>query len=154
VISSGSQILTELRSVEGTSADQWPPSPALQSCTIQEIAPEQSAAFLVGMSGTSHWSASIEPVAGAGAFVFDVACRIQSVPQWMGNSYEMHALPPDKSVWIQSTAKGIAVRITGETDRSHSSAPLPSEFRVAAPDITATKWPTTVRWRYEIYIEG
>jgi hypothetical protein len=89
VLNSFAQVLAELHSLEGTSADEWPPSPALQSCSVQEIRPGQSAAFLVGMSGKSHWSASVEATPESGDLVFDCACRVQSNPLRLGSSYSL-----------------------------------------------------------------
>ena len=64
-----------LESVEGSASDDWPASPPLQNLSIEELAPGRRAALLVGMAGRSHWSASIEPVPGQAALLFDVACR-------------------------------------------------------------------------------
>jgi hypothetical protein len=79
--------LASIHSKEGTSAEEWPASPALQSVNLQEIRSGQPAAFLVGMSGKSHWSASVETIPNEGALVFDVACRVHEQSQWLGTKY-------------------------------------------------------------------
>ncbi|MCE9528571.1 MAG: hypothetical protein K8R36_21205 [Planctomycetales bacterium] len=84
VLDHSSRVLAELKSVEGTTADEWPASPALQSCSVQEIRPGETTAFLVGMSGKSHWSASIEAISGQGVLHFDFACRVSQAPKRYG----------------------------------------------------------------------
>ena len=54
-----------LESIEGTATDDWPPSPPLQSLSIETLPDGRRVALLVGMAGRSHWSASIEAVASA-----------------------------------------------------------------------------------------
>src|SRR5437016_1791687 len=53
-----------LESIEGTASDDWPPSPPLQSLSIEKLSDGRSAALFVGMAGGSHWSASVEPIQG------------------------------------------------------------------------------------------
>src|SRR5436853_5119442 len=50
-------------SVEGSDADDWPASPALQQLSIETLPDGRRVALLVGMAGTSHWSLSVEPAA-------------------------------------------------------------------------------------------
>lgn len=77
-----------LESIEGTPADNWPPSPPLQSLSIETLPDGRRAALLVGMAGGSHWSASVEAVTGRAELIFDVACRHTKEPKWLGNSYQ------------------------------------------------------------------
>ena len=150
---SHSYILAQLHSVEGTGHDEWPPSPALQSCSLQEIRPGQTAAFLVGMAGQSHWSASIEAVPHEGAFVFDFACRVHQAPQWLGTTYELSFSPPYELVRFKVTSDGIDIQIYGLfqgiledfTNFSGKLLQLPCAQRPA-------KLPATLRWRYRIYL--
>ena len=48
-----------LVSEEGAPEDSWPPSPPLQSLHL-ETREHVQIAYLVGMAGSGHWSASIE----------------------------------------------------------------------------------------------
>src|SRR5436190_1447498 len=95
ILAADGSLLAELQSVEGTSAEPFPPSPPLQSCSVEEIRPGQQAAFLVGMAGKGHWSASIEAIPGKGTAVFDFACRIPSAPAWLGSTYRLEGISPD-----------------------------------------------------------
>src|SRR5436190_4759521 len=47
-----------LESIEGTTADDWPSSPPLQSLSVEKLPDGRPVALLVGMAGGSHWSAS------------------------------------------------------------------------------------------------
>jgi hypothetical protein len=109
VLDSASRVLAELRSIEGTSSDEWPPSPALQSCSVQKIRPGVTAAFLVGMAGKSHWSASVEAITGEGKLVFDLACRLSSIPQWIGSTYELLKEEAGESRELEGPARGIVL---------------------------------------------
>src|SRR5947208_27348 len=76
-----------LESVEGSADDAWPVSPALQSCNIEKLPGDRGVALLVGMAGRSHWSLAAEVVTSAeGArLTFDVACRVSTLPDYLGN---------------------------------------------------------------------
>jgi hypothetical protein len=76
-----------LESIEGTPHDAWPPSPPLQSLTIETRPNGQHAALLLGMAGRCHWSASIETAEGKAALIFDIACRHGENPGHLGSLY-------------------------------------------------------------------
>lgn len=155
VLDSDSHVLAELRSIEGTSAEDWPPSPPLQSCSLQEIRPGQTAAFLVGMAGKTHWSASIEAAPREGALVFDFACRVQSKPQGLGTSYAMHSASSEAVAHFQLSPAGIAVHvIRTDVGNHHADSFQASEqpLCLVCPDAPPAKFPATMRWRYRIYL--
>jgi hypothetical protein len=78
----GDQVAARLEAVPGEPGEPWPPSPPLQQLSLQEGGDGQAVLLLVGMAGRSHWSMSVEPLAGRG-WLFDVACRYQQVPAWL-----------------------------------------------------------------------
>src|SRR5262249_51362126 len=80
-----------LESVEGGPDGMWPPSPALQGHRIEHLPGDRSVALLVGMAGRSHWSLAAEVIAenGVERLVFDVACRVASLPERLGNRYRL-----------------------------------------------------------------
>lgn len=84
------EILLESR--EGLPADEWPPSPPLQTLSIEKLTDGRTVALLVGMAGRSHWSASIEPVANRAGLIFDIACRHSTRPNSLGSVYRQVAL--------------------------------------------------------------
>jgi hypothetical protein len=155
VLDADSRILAELRSIEGTSADEWPPSPALQSCSLQEIRPGERAAFLVGMAGKSHWSASMEALPNEGALVFDFACRVHQTPQWLGTSYAIPLLSLHVVTHFEQLKAGIAIHLASPADGArgadfaHRSE---QSLRFACSEATSEKFPATLRWRYRIYL--
>ena len=155
VLDSAARVLAELRSVEGASADDWPPSPALQSCSVQEIRPGQTAAFLVGMAGKSHWSASMEAVPHEGVIAFDFACRVQAMPLWLGNSYDNLLRSPNTGIQFQVLPAGIAIHASTPAlgpRPANSDQPGVQPLRFACPEATPVKFPTTLRWQYRIYL--
>ena len=155
VLDPAARVLAELRSIEGSSADDWPPSPALQSCSVQEIRPARTAAFLVGMAGKSHWSASMEAVPHEGALVFDFACRVQSMPQWLGTSYALHLRSPNTGIHFQLSPLGIAIHLSMPTSGlrgTNSGQASVRSLRFACPEASPAKFPATLRWQYRIYL--
>jgi hypothetical protein len=119
-----------MQSREGSASDVWPPSPPLQSIHLERRAEGKCVALLVGLSGKSHWSLSVEPVAGAAALKFDVACRLNAEPASLGSAYDQ--LQPDLIV-------------------ESSDLVVCDEQRVAIEPASlgpGTKLPRTVRWTY------
>ena len=74
-------------SIEGASDDHWPASPALQELHVEQRG-DETAAMLMGMAGTSHWSVSILGQPLMNRAVVDVACRCRETPAWLGSLYQ------------------------------------------------------------------
>ncbi len=142
-------------SVEGTDEEVWPASPALQQLSI-EHRERVDVALLVGMSGRSHWSLSIEAEQGTGTLRFDAACRVRELPlqcgsgyriDW-GTQYEQHA---DRlrwrsdAGWCELTVLEIAGSLPARLER------VADEIRIVAPK--PDRLPATVRWRYQLACE-
>jgi hypothetical protein len=154
VLHASSLLLAELQSVEGTSADEWPPSPPLQSCSVEEIHPGKTAAFLVGMSGKSHWSGSIEPRHGEGEIFFDFACRVNAPPAWLGTTYAA-CWPSDRAaVNFQLSPQGILVRPaeTAIGTALSGTFPITEPLRIGCLETVPSRFPATLRWQYRICI--
>jgi hypothetical protein len=129
-----------LESIEGSPADDWPVSPALQSLHV-EHRPEGPVALLVGKAGASHWSASVEPLEAPSGFRFDIACRTGQPPRNLGSTYR-----------FPSSAAAQLLMIAPEGDASASReapAPVCTAWRIAPIEIPP-ELPVTVRWRYTI----
>jgi hypothetical protein len=121
-----------LESIEGSAANNWPPSPPLQSLSIETLADGRRVALLVGMAGGSHWSASIEPTFGSAEFLFDLACRHTKQPTHLGSNYQRLSKSSDVPLIISeeelvTTPVSIAIK-------PHST-----------PDRGTTRWKFTVR---------
>ncbi len=127
-----------LQSLEGNPTDNWPPSPPLQSLSIETLAGGRRAALLVGMAGGSHWSASIETTPSRAELLFDLACRHQKEPTYLGSTYRSLSGSRDKlftdaddAQVLQSEDRiTIESRISGhtKTHRWKYTLRLPSEF--------------------------
>jgi hypothetical protein len=82
-----------LQSIEGSTEQDWPPSPPFQTLSVEWMSDSRTVALLVGMAGGSHWSASVEPAIGEAKIVFDIACRyipdrrFPRPPGRLGSSY-------------------------------------------------------------------
>jgi hypothetical protein len=143
--------LASIHSKEGTSAEEWPASPALQSVNLQEIRSGQPAAFLVGMSGKSHWSASVETIPNEGALVFDVACRVHEQSQWLGTKYIAEYFPHDGLTIFRHSKSGIEVAVYDPDDTCRGLALNGQQLELPCLD-KGKGYPITLRWKYHIYL--
>jgi hypothetical protein len=134
---------TVLESLEGSPDEDWPPSPVLQSLHI-ERRDTASVALLVGKSGTSHWSASVEPVASRTALQFDIACRVQSPPEQIGSVYRL----------VDRTGLQIApVTVLPQVGSCECVERQESDSWLIRPLIASGEYPCTIRWRYTISLD-
>ncbi len=123
--------LEGLDSLDGTAADDWPPSPPLQSLHRETLAGGRQALLLVGAAGRSHWSASVEAGNDPATLTFDIACRAGGAAAQLGSEYfllpkalELLRIQPHEAEFV---LEGNRLRI--------------------APRSIVTP---TVRWRYSI----
>ena len=130
-----------LASVEGTAEHEWPPSPPLQSLSIEELAPGRRAALLVGMAGRSHWSASIEPVPGRAAIVFDIACRRQAMRP---NALTL------RSTYAERPCHAFRVAIVGQEGDPVDTLVDRHAEQVTIEPASEMNTAPTIRWRYSL----
>jgi hypothetical protein len=121
-----------LESIEGSAHDDWPPSPPLQSLTIEKLADGHLVALLLGMAGKSHWSASIEAVPDKAALIFDIACRHDARPGPLSSRYQQLTKSPNH-LQIRADSAGISQQ---------------EKYVEIQPTDTATS--NTTRWRYTL----
>ncbi len=147
------QSLPFMQSAEGSDQDDWPASPALRDLHLESRPDGRQVILLVGMAGTSHWSASFEIDSAKATIVADIACRVHQPPSALGSNYSAAA-----GVW--SVTKQVAVAkntdctamavLSVETAGSelHSS---PSGLRIS-PTLTCDQsaYPRTIQWHYRL----
>ena len=137
-----------LESIEGTSTDDWPPSPPLQSLRIENLSDGRQAALLVGMAGQGHWSASVEPVASEAALVFDVACRCSDATPQLGTHYRSQANDG------HTLKRPVALSIMEEPIPGQEMTlrrPTKSEY-VLQPRVDTGRG-GTFRWKYRVHVD-
>jgi hypothetical protein len=99
---------------------RWPASPVLTEVSLLDIG-GRPAILGVGLAGRSHFSASITPHPRlADTLLFEIACRIQEEPGWLGTTYRSD---------------------TSEVETVRIAAPLPGP---------AGTLPRTVQWTYAV----
>ncbi|MEO8498315.1 MAG: hypothetical protein ABI614_24905 [Planctomycetota bacterium] len=142
---------TVFESFEGSSVDDWPPSPPLQQLSVEELRPQSQVALLVGMAGKSHWSISVEPAGDRAAFVFDVACRSNGPAERLGSAYllpaDQLAANGDHHAVIEIEGRSIQLRCDREGATAAAVKVDPSGLWIAPTVINAGG---TTRWRYTI----
>lgn len=144
-----------LASRAGAADDPWPASPPFTGAHVERRGASQ-VAFLVGLAGDSHWSASVEIDELTGTLNFDLACRARSRPQWLGSSYRLLAATADESsVALRWTAPAALVL---EIDPQAGPAAL---VRMGADSVAVVptvppelSFPATIRWRYVVRRNG
>ncbi len=147
--------LPVLMSVEGTHVDPWPSSPALQSLHLERRG-DREIALLVGMSGHSHWSASIQ-FESDDVLAFDVACRLRGAAGQLGSSYQaLLPIQPRGAGWrlVQTTSEagtapcGVDI---GPWDAvgAASLRGIPGGLLIG-PESGLEESPRTVRWGYQV----
>jgi hypothetical protein len=67
-------------SLEGTTEQSWPTSPAFQDLHTERIRPDCCEIQLLGQAGKNHYSGAIRCDAAQNVIDFDLAVRIQSAP--------------------------------------------------------------------------
>jgi hypothetical protein len=140
----GGEWHTVLESVEGSAADVWPPSPALQSLHV-EHRDTGPVALLVGRSGTSHWSASIEPLASRAVVQFDIACRIHGLPGSLGSSYQVASFAHQPIIRVSAPQQ--------QADCQFIEGPELNFWHIR-PTADCPAYPCTIRWRYTISVDN
>jgi hypothetical protein len=149
-----------LASREGHDQDRWPPSPPVQQTDVQRSADRSCVVLCVGMAGASHWSYTANSTTDHTALLFDVSCRVQQRPPWLGSQYQTRVEPipdPDRggSQWVLKTA-GARCRLQFQPVPSFPPPTITSAVRdgvyhlvIAAPGSTL-EFPQTIRWSYRI----
>jgi hypothetical protein len=146
-----------LTSLESTAEQVWPLSPPLQQCNLQPLADGQQAALLVGMAGRSHWSVSISLDPSRQGWLFDVACRVQQEPEWLGSSYRCESRPARyDSRSAAFVIDPLILTICVDQSPGVSSPYLnidDDHLAVVQPEHTGPL-PSTHRWKYRIAPAG
>lgn len=142
----------------------WPPSPPFQQLHVEDHGAGEIA-MLVGMAGTSHWSAAV--TCTPRGFEFDVACRIASskgntgraerTRLWLGSTYQLLGGMPQ----VANCGSALTIRHADlvfvprqETALELNSSPgvpphEPSHMLRLLPMTNAQPGSgVTVRWRY------
>jgi hypothetical protein len=130
-IDDAGSIVPLLDSIEAGNQNDWPHSPPLQTLTFEELPDGRRVALLLGMAGRSHWSVSIEPLAGEAKVVVDVACRHATTPASLGSRYR-RVSPAGRSCPVRES------EIAAVSDRGEMIEVVP---------LTLVDQGTT-RWRY------
>ncbi len=152
------QAVPLFESVEGTSADRFPPSP-----TLVELHQQDEAIFLTGATKAGHWSMSVEPVnlskqSPSQFLLFDVACRLRKQSETLRSKYQSVS----ESVQCRQSDQGVLVHCDPEytaflaaTQQVDCQAVCDSNSQKTTISPTCerqTVFPTTIRWRYGVFI--
>ncbi len=142
-----------LTSSEGTDRDDWPASPPLRDIHVESRNNGQQVALLVGMAGTSHWSASFEVDPRQARIVADVACRLHQLPGLLASTYTatdaQWTLTKQVAVAKHADRIKMAVLTVDSADTRLIVADGGLQI-LYAPAALGDSFPVTVRWKYQI----
>lgn len=165
-----------LNSVEGLADEHWPVSPALQELHI-ESRKDGVVAFLTGMAGGNHWSASILCQPELNQATFELACRYKAAPGWMGSVYQtpewlevrhgvqkIKASLPHSSATLVASSDGLVGMVPQfeDSEKPAPDAPWTASFRSQvkgfrrllffAPQIMPENAGRTRLWTYQMQV--
>lgn len=143
-----------MESIEDGLETAWPSSPALQELNVEGVA------MLIGMAGDGHWSLSVEPLPGGGApgLVFDVACRVKSLPANLTSTYRVAEL-------VKIAVSSSSLRLATHTGEYHVQSACVDNaavadscqlllgkniLKLACDSKLPDSPPATLRWRYVV----
>jgi hypothetical protein len=143
-----------LESIEGSPVDDWPPSPPLQNLHLDAQPGGRRVGLLVGMSGQSHWSASIGPTTNGTGLVFDVACRAGRSPGRLLTTYriarEVRPSAADAAVLrLECSNWSATVAVSTDSATLTELRTLDTELAIS-PCPSGLAIPPTRRWLYRI----
>jgi len=146
-----------LESIEGNSEEDWPASPPLQFVSIETRPKKPPVALLMGMAGSSHWSASIEQQPAEKSFTFDVACRVKGQPQQLGSRYRLPLRVESVSLvdnCLNFTVAGLNFQLTGGAGKDSPPPKLELEDRELRVHFgePASVQAQTYRWLYRLQV--
>lgn len=124
-----------LESLEGEPGDEWPPSPPFQQLHVERRA-SGPVVLLIGMAGKTHWSAAVEVAADRQSITFDVAARVQFLPQRVGSEYFVS--PEEAARRTRTSPVHIDTNLNSSRD----------EWRIEPPNASAI--PATMAWNYAL----
>lgn len=170
----GDNLCPLLNSVEGTADDHWPLSPVLQELHVEPRGDDR-VAFLTGMAGGNHWSASVRCQPQLNRATFELACRCKQSPGWLGSLYqtpewlEVRHSPQSVALSVPHQATRFIARsddLIGSAPQLEKHQPPPGDwpwtasflnrvkgFRrtiVFAPQLPPDEKNRTLRWEYTL----
>jgi hypothetical protein len=138
-----------LESVEDNGLSEWPTSPPIQECHVQQLGDDRKVVFGVGMAGQSHWSMTAETAQDPAGIVFDVACRTGQTPQRLGSSYRVRrGQPRAASGDLEITLTSGRLRIELMEGPANWEICDNGRFQIFPRLPANLSLPRTVRWRY------
>jgi len=142
------------RSVEGMPDEVWPGSPAFQDLYTERINENCGEVQLLGQAGKNHYSGAIRCDGTSNTIDFDLAVRIQTLPQapLSLSSYSQVAIPGQNS---ESTWQFLPELIEGFPVLTEKLIPASrlreTHFRLQMEELHSLTWDrhrTTIRWKY------
>jgi hypothetical protein len=149
-----------LESIEDDDQD-CPNRPALQALNLDQLREQGEPAALIGMSGSCHWSLSVEKRTKEGTIgiLFDAACRIRTETSRLASMYRISTEVQDSQdlpsrLYLRTTLGPITFQGLS-VDGASDPPPLLqldgdrlSVIRESKPGLSKT-----LRWRYAINVE-
>ena len=158
---------TLLKSIDEDEKSSWPPSPSLQHLNISEIVSDTQhgrVAMLVGASGRYHWSMCVAAhqrftrsgnCSNETELEFDIACRTDSIPDFVGSTYRSMGRPVAISermncAFVPADEPGIVVVPKNAEVQVEFKRTLSPVLICKPTEVRFKEFPATLRWHYAI----
>ena len=151
----GQRLIPVFASHEGTADEQWPASPVFQEIQVNGQAGISQVALLVGMAGSSHWSASVEVSTTSAKISFDVACRFKSEPTQLISTYRTMTsatIVDLHEALIDISEHPLCVQ-NEPVDGVQSILRVTKCGLCVDVALASSSYPRTIRWKYSISVE-
>ncbi|GIW96182.1 MAG: hypothetical protein KatS3mg110_4223 [Pirellulaceae bacterium] len=149
-------VLPLLSSAEGDDQQPWPTSPPIQQ--LDQLQERDRVVLLgLGMAGQSHWSISVSVDGASSRLVWDVACRIQGTPDWLGSTYRLWcAVDQEQDDTLAFALPDATCRLcAADSPPGRCCMERQAEWVMLIPDEPpqASRFVATYRWRYYLQVE-
>ena len=151
----GDQATTILSSIEGTSDDDWPPSPPLQELSVHDLGNTQ-AILGVGMAGAGHWSISC--TVEDSALKFELACLVKDKEQLESLASDRLGSRYQNGSSYQNSGGQLGLELIPLSDDQDSNPAWATEVSsqesdlefTFCPRLLSTRGTVATRWAYQI----
>ena len=150
LVDDGQQEVLLMESTEGDASLDWPPSPAFQDMSHEDLG-HTEAIMGVGMAGKSHWSVSVSRENDG--LVADFACLVKLEPGFLGTTYQIHAdakLEAGQLIFDLSSQSTQSIKLSARGEAQMSLADGKLRIEPPALDESIGKRGSSLRWCFAV----
>ncbi|QDV67951.1 hypothetical protein Poly24_16570 [Rosistilla carotiformis] len=144
-----------LETVVDPAPTAWPRNTPLQQASLETI-DGRLAILGVGLAGTSHWSLSLETLAGESVGLrIDCACRCTTAPESLGSQYRWADgidCQTDAFAGILFRGDQVCVQVAPDDEKTVITCTADEKLCEIRPESLPNETPQTIRWCYQFLL--